>query len=192
MLLSSYSNKIEIKTEVEIVRNTLWNTETKFEKVSKNLYLCELSLINLGIDTVYLEVPYPYSIDISLSQSYFSSENWGIIRNKNFYFNGENEIDTLFEFNNKNKIIGYHKNKRDFILIEPKKKVHFKFYLKCFKEYRKIIVAFTYSNEKNNILTFDQTLRINNKKIIIEADLKKTFISRINLPDFENYDNISD
>lgn len=165
-----------IQTSFTIVNKVdFWVPEVLIKKIDKRLYNVNFNVYNLSeVDTIYLEVPYPYSIDLNLCQNYFNTEMHYKMINKYFY-NIKNKNDTVKEIVDSKKVITYTiVNKMDFISILPRKFININLNMKCHRSYRRVHLFLRYS--KNVDIFKDQSNELVEANSFIESifiDLRK-------------------
>jgi hypothetical protein len=118
----------------------LWLPQVSSKKVKKEIYSIEIPIYNSSKDTAYFEVPYPYSLNISLAENYFNNIQSSKVLEKEFYnvhFNGDSIAPNM-------KILV----QRDFIAIPPSKNLLLKFNVRAQRKFRKIALKFRYSFTK--------------------------------------------
>jgi len=114
---------------------SIWVPDVECQKLKSNLYCAEFKIYNLHNDTIYLEVPYPYSVNLEESVNYFNSMQYSKTAHKEFYTNAW--------MPDPQNLIIY--TERDFIRIPPRAYCQFKFNLNCHRKYRQIVISFKYS-----------------------------------------------
>lgn len=115
--------------------NSIWVPGVIYNKVKSNNYSTEFKIYNLHHDTIYLEVPYPYSVNLEESFNHFNNKKYSKTAHKEFYTNAL-VIDPKYA-------IVY--TTRDFVPIPPREYCQFKFNFYCHRKYRQIVISFKYS-----------------------------------------------
>jgi hypothetical protein len=139
ILFSSHKSEVDNTSE-------LWFSSITFTKLSRNFYEAKVRIVNISVDSVYMEVPYPHSFDLTASQNYFSSTHWGKKTDKYYFSSAKQELDSIGQV-----VI---KNRNDCIVFAPKQIVELKFSLYCKRGYRNITMTFKYNGNKKDLLSY--------------------------------------